>query len=267
MKRTKDLSRKALQIAEGVFSYSVDLTLWFVAYTSAISTPQRTTGQHWRAQLYADQFINQVNYDVIKQALKTAKHRGLLRRSKRHAWPEITKEGKRRLEMTVPYYDEKRIWDDRMHVVTYDIPEKRSKYRGLIRQYLKRIGCGRLQDSVWITPYNPIDTLRSFTEDYGLYGTIIVSDMGKDGSIGEEDLQTLIVRIYGLEELNGCYEKFLDATFGNAHEKIMKYLSIVRDDPQLPFSLLPKWWKGDEAYRTVREDYRKVLLFFRPEEK
>src|SRR3989337_1644773 len=105
----------------------------------------------------------------------------------RHAIPEITKEGRKRLRRLIPRYDEKRVWDGRMHLVTYDIPERRYSDRQLLRMYLKKIGCGRLQDSVWITPYNPVDIIRAFVEKHDLAGTVIVSDMGDGGAIGEED--------------------------------------------------------------------------------
>lgn len=269
-KVTKDLSRQVLSLAEGLFAHTVDFSLWLVAYTNSLSVPQRTGGQLWRAQLNADEFIGQVNYEVIKQALKTAKrHCFITKTRKRHAWPEMTAEGKRRLAAVIPDYDEQRVWDGTMHLATYDIPETRSKDRGLLRSCLKRIGCGRLQDSVWITPYNPIDTLRSFIEDHDLRGTIIVSAIGRDGSIGEEDISTLVAKVYHLEALNERYEEYLSEAKHALSDQwlLIKYFSILQDDPQLPFPLLPSWWKGKEAYERVRSQLRKVSNYFRPEGK
>lgn len=261
-KKNRDAGRVALQLAEGVFSRTVDLSLWFVIYLAALSTPQKVSGQLWRAQLAADDFISHVNYDVIKYAIMTAKRKGFVKKSRRHAWPEITLAGKKRLASVLPQYDEKRVWDGRMHLVTYDIPEKRRDDRGILRDYLRRIGCGRLQDSVWITPYNPIDTIRSFIDDRGLRGTVIVSDLGKDGSIGEEYLQELVVRIYKLETVNKRYEEWLRdrQEIKVTHWHIIQYLSILKDDPQLPFALLPQWWQGDRAYHKVKSYLQKLLL-------
>lgn len=245
----------AVTLAEGVFSHSVDFTLWLVAYMTAISVPQRVYGQAWRAQIAADRFLNQVNYTVIKDAIQRARKRGWIKTVRRSALPEITAEGKRRLSAILPHYDQKRVWDGRMHTVIYDIPEKSKHHRELLREYLRRIGCGRLQDSVWMTPYNPIDTLRGFVEERGLNGTIIVSDLGTDGSIGEEDLRSLIVRVYCLEEINDFYEAWLkevDEEGEADHRLLLRYLSILGDDPQLPFTLLPHWWKGDKAYEKVQ---------------
>ncbi len=253
----RHMRQEALVLAEGLFSHSVDLVLWMTVYFAGITAIQPKSGNPWRAAMAADRFLNDVNYDVIKNALLTAKKRHLIKKTKRSALPQITKAGKKRLQSVVPIYDAERTWDGRMHVVTYDIPEKKKRDRDQLREYLRRIGCAKLQDSVWVTPYNPIDTLRSFIQEKGLGGTIIVSDLGRDASIGDEDLHDLIVRIYGLKALNMQYEEWL---YRYKRQKtinsyaLITYLAILKQDPQLPFSLLPKWWSGENAYKKIRLD-------------
>lgn len=255
----RDLSRVALRAAEGVFAHTVDMALWITIYFAEMSLPQSVSGQLWRAERAADRFLGEINYEVLKNAILTAKKRGLVKTVRRGALPEITQEGKRRLAAILPRYDAKRVWDGRMHLVTYDIPEKDKQKRELLRKQLIRIGCGKLQDSVWMTPYNPMDTLRTFIAKKGLGGTIIISDLGHDASIGEEDLNGLVVRIYKLDELNKRYEtwiKDVEPLKSIDQLALFGYLSILRDDPQLPFALLPKWWKGDEAYRKAEGKLR-----------
>lgn len=242
------------RVGEGVLSSSVDVMLWNVAFWGIVSLPQGTRSQIWRAQVEADRFLSEVNYDVIKQAINNAKRRGYITRKQRHALPEITKAGKKRLKEILPQYDKKREWDKRMHLVTYDIPETHHDDRNLLRKYLRRIGCASLQESVWMTPYNPIDTIRTYIEEKNLGGNVLVSDMGEGGSIGEEDVRALVVRVYRLEELNQRYEDWLEEVDhrGMDHWMVIMYLSILADDPQLPFAILPPWWKGEEAYRKVQ---------------
>lgn len=262
----REASRLAIKLAEGVFSTSVDMILWSVVYLGEMSLPQSAHGQVWRAQVAADRFLNQVNYDVIKHALTSARKRGWVKKTtRRRVPPEITEEGLRRLTSLLPVYDEYRAWDSRMHLVTYDIPEKRKMDRELLREYLRRIGCGMLQDSVWMTPYNPINTLRRFIDEHRLSGTIIISDLGKDGSIGEEGLTGLVVGVYRLEQLNDRYQEWIDDVQAQKIDQlsVVKYLSVLRDDPQLPFVLLPSWWVGDEAYHLVRPFFRKLSIFRR----
>ena len=243
-----------LRFADGVFGTTVDMTLWLVAYFGSMSVPQSSSGQLWRASIEADRFLNEVNYEVIKYALQNAKRQGWIKKSRRHVWPEITEAGKKRLNASVPVYDEKRVWDGKVHLVTYDIPEKKHNDRSMLRERLKRLGCGMLQESVWLTPYNPINTLRSFINERRLEGTVIVSDLGKDGSVGEEDLSSLIARVYHLNSLNARYESLHKEICGNpiGHWEIMHYFAILRDDPQLPFALLPASWMGETVYKLLK---------------
>lgn len=257
------------RLSEGIFAYATDVALWTAIYMAELSVPFEASGQLWRARVTADRFLQQWNYETIKAAIAHARRQRLLRPAirGRHATPEITEAGKRRLASLLPIYDEKRVWDGRMHLVTYDIPELRRPDRDALRDVLRQIGAGLLQDSVWITPYNPVDTLRTFIEERKLTGSVIVSDMGRDGAIGEEDLKQLVVRVWRLDLINDRYQEWLEE-FNRSGELdqwlLTSYLSILRDDPQLPFSLLPKRWKGDRAYRQVAVKLKELYLALRP---
>lgn len=243
-------------IGTQIFSSVVDLTLWVAVYIAHAGIPQSRYGLAFRAKLKADRFLSQWNYDTIKRAIAHARQKKLLQPviKGRHTLPEITQAGIRRLTQLLPRYHPKRTWDGRMHLITYDIPEKQQGDRSALRDVIKKIGAAHLQDSVWITPYNPIDTLRLFITDHNLSSTVIVSDMGKDGAIGEEDIKSLVVRLWRLDILNKRYTQWLTQAKRSKHVDswmTMAYLSILKDDPQLPFPLLPSWWKGDEAYQHI----------------
>ena len=64
------------------------------------------------------------------------------------------------------------------------------------------------------------------------------------------DVNELIDRVYKLSNLNSRYEDFIEkALKGYCLTSQLKflYLSILEDDPQLPFQILPEWWLGDKA--------------------
>lgn len=267
--KARQAKRIAQDVTETVFSKTLDMTLWSVAYLTILPVAVSIHEPPWKAQVEADTFLSTLNYDRIKRAIIAARHHGLIKKSKRHAWPEMTDAGKKRLASVVPAYDAKRSWDGRLHLVTYDVAEKQSDDRRLLRDFLRRVGCGRLQDSVWLTPYNPIDLLRTFVDEHNLQSSLIVSDLGKDGAIGEEKIDNLINRIYKLEALNDRYVDWIAEAERHGkidHAMLLSYLSILKDDPQLPFGLLSKWWKGDDAYRLAAKDIQKVSKFFRSEE-
>jgi len=48
----------------------------------------------------------------------------------------------------------KKRWNGRWRVVIFDVPEKRRKTRDRLREIMERTGFARLQDSVWVFPYD-----------------------------------------------------------------------------------------------------------------
>lgn len=262
------LKKEFLALTEDLFGRSVDAMIMVLAYLAALSVPKSQSTGLLQSQIAAEKFLQDVNYEAIKNALITASKSGFIKR-RRHALPAITKAGRARLVSVIPRHDDTRTWDGRLHIVTYDIPEKQKNVRDLFRVQLRRIGCAKLQESVWLTPYNPIDILREFTADYHIGGTVIVSDLGVDASVGEEDIQMLIVRLYHLEEINARYREWLDSYGGGdfvtiGYEGLVGYLAILKHDPQLPFALLPKCWKGEKAYASIKPFLNKLLLDTRP---
>lgn len=185
------------------------------------------------------------------RAVGNLRAKGHIRFAKGWANPEITKLGKERLKQLIPHYEKKRPWDGRMYIITYDIPERGRRRRDELRELLKKMGCGMLQASVWITPYNPKQILKKFVHQRGLRGLVILSEVDKDGAIGGESFPSLVWKVYKLGELEERYNQFMRHCKSEdhpAHVVLLEYLAILRSDPQLPFELLPKDWVGREAY-------------------
>lgn len=59
-------------------------------------------------------------------------------------------------------------WDGRWRLVIFDIPEKRRKIRDEVRQIFKNAGFIRLQDSVWVYPYDCEDVIGLMKTDFNL---------------------------------------------------------------------------------------------------
>jgi DNA-binding transcriptional regulator PaaX len=57
-------------------------------------------------------------------------------------------------------------WDERWRVLVFDIPEKRKGLREKIRTMLVMVGFVRLQDSVWIYPYDCEDLITLLKADF-----------------------------------------------------------------------------------------------------
>lgn len=86
--------------------------------------------------------------------------------AKKHAqWVE--RNGKKYLRLTPAGHEElaleqakmtlhspKRKWDGRWRMVVFDIPERRKHVRGRLREIMRGVGFVRLQNSVWVYPYD-----------------------------------------------------------------------------------------------------------------
>lgn len=77
----------------------------------------------------------------------------------------ITQYGKRYLLRYLSLGDNRKLnknkkWDGRWRVLIFDIPENRRSDRNGVRQALVSIGFMRLQDSVWVYPYNCEDLIN-----------------------------------------------------------------------------------------------------------
>jgi len=71
----------------------------------------------------------------------------------------------RRIESHTLLVRKPRRWDRRWRVVIFDIAEPRKAKRDAIRRLLIRIGFLRLQDSVWVYPYDCEDVIALLKAD------------------------------------------------------------------------------------------------------
>jgi len=71
---------------------------------------------------------------------------------------EITDQGRRVLELEQQKKSLigriRKRWDGRWRMIIFDIPEKRSNIRKRLRSMMQELGFLRLQDSVWVFPYD-----------------------------------------------------------------------------------------------------------------
>jgi len=254
--KTKELINKA---TNGLIGSAVNGILWYLYLVGASFGKSATSYGMHQAFREADEALKGFNYTTFKHTLSYLRRLKLIvdkRKTDTGCELEVTELGQRRLAHIVPQYLEQRPWDGYLYVISYDIPESHHYARNILRDYLKRIGCARLQESLWMTPYNPRAILDEFMVEHGVKGTILVSKLGKNGAIGEEGLPSLLERVYQLKKLNQRYRDFL-SNLGNKQMTVfqiaVKYQTILKDDPQLPFALLSKDWLGNKAYMEFRK--------------
>lgn len=228
MAYNKIFRKKIVRVSEGLIGSFTDYVLFSIFYGLSMNPGKTSYTGNPQASQSADNLLTNINYQSIKRTIYDLKRKGFLKYAKREALTKgiITEEGRKRINNLIPVYNETRTWDKRLYLISYDIPANKSSKRNQLRDFLRQLGGGYLQHSVWFTPYNPKTLIKEFINEHNIPGQILVSDLGPDGSIGDKDIKTL-------------KEK---------QQLIFSFLSILKQDPQLPFELLPDYWLGDEVY-------------------
>lgn len=260
------MRRRVAKRIEGLVSSVTDVTLLSIFSVLYSARPGRRTMQD---ALFgpngATELLEEVNYQVIKRALYKLTAKGFIKRTAQRTQEfEITAFGKRRIDTLIPEYHSRRPWDKHVYLISYDIPSTHNAARNLLRDHIRKTGGALLQDSLWIHPYNPSALLKEFTSVHSIPGTILVSKLGKDGTIGEEKLVDLLRRVYKLDDLADRYDEFLDRFSGKKIDSpallCIAYSAVLTDDPQLPFPLLPHDFPAEEAYLLFSSHFSKMIL-------
>ena len=87
----------------------------------------------------------------------------------RNGFLELTGKGERVLEsIENRHYKIKkpRRWDQKWRIIIFDIPTCKNKLRDQTRLTLKAVGFVKLQDSVWVYPYNCEDLINLIKADF-----------------------------------------------------------------------------------------------------
>lgn len=200
---------------------------------------------------------HQIRPNTLKRAFVHLRQKGLLEAdsSKTHRH-KLTELGLKEIDRIVPRYYKERNWDGKLYIVTYDLPVEKNSDRNAFRAYLKSIRSGMLQHSVWVSVYNPKDQIREYLDNKGLSRElVIVSSVGDDGYIGNMDFKQVVNKVYGLDKLNERYRGFLHMVSEGVTKEwtVFVYLSILKDDPQVPFDLQPEDWAGYEAFEKYNQ--------------
>lgn len=262
--RQRVMRKQLKQLTFGVTDTLSNVVLYLVYVTLNMPGGGGGPAGVHRAFNEADDLIADFNAAQIRKALVNLHQRGLIRTLKKEAaLPEITKIGLKRLNNSFPFYDQKRVWDGSLYIITYDIPTKANTKRAIFRDNLIKLKATKLQDSAYLTPYNPREIIRELIDEFKIPGQILVSTLDPHDAFGETDIKGFLWDTYELEEVNDRY-----AIFISKHSRLQPkalsekkirlqvafaYLSILQDDPQLPFDLLPDDYLGDEAYLLFRK--------------
>jgi len=105
---------------------------------------------------------------VLSSASKLTKRGLLIFKNGRY---NLTLEGEkllRRWELSDYKLHQPKKWDKKWRMIIFDIPEKKKKVRKQVSLLFKQSGLYRLQDSVWVYPYDCEDIIGLLKTDFGV---------------------------------------------------------------------------------------------------
>lgn len=113
----------------------------------------------------------------MRQASHRLRHRGLVEIEPGSWRLRLTDKGKRfaekietaeRLVISPP-----KKWDEKWRVIIFDVPERYKVSRDRFRRILAKAGFLRLQDSVWVHPYDCEDLVALIRKELRLGGSVL----------------------------------------------------------------------------------------------
>jgi phenylacetic acid degradation operon negative regulatory protein len=214
------------------------------------------------------------NENASRQAMRRLTTRGLLAQTKRgrttfYGIPEnIVATQRNRLNRAITFGEDFVDWDGEWTVVTFSIPESERDVRRLLRNGLRSLHFGTLQDGVWVTPHDARDKAMALLDRLDVARAHVMRARWSDRARNAE----AVADAFELDELAAAYHAFLDrhtdtlawARSGAAtpSEALIRrtmvtneWLSFRARDPELPVTLLPAQWPRPRARAQFIEIY------------
>jgi len=203
--------------------------------------------------------------------------RGVLARLKKLGWVKklvqdneiyysITPRGEKAIDEYLKPLKSMGKWDGRWRLVIFDVPESKRGLRDRLRRELTKLGLGRLQASVWISPNDIEKDIEKLSEKFNLQGEIKFFEVSQNSNLDK----TIIEKSWNLPDLYDDYKKFnfqssriLSSIDSDPNQRftakklIFEYALILQKDPILPWEYRQK----DELRKTAHELYLRLRTF------
>lgn len=250
----KDVNKIIKEVSLGVCGTLVDITLFFVCFGAGYMLSGMSSYKG-RVNLKPINVMLKA-YPTLRSRLRNALH--LAKRDGLIGDEDVTREGMKRIKEMLPRFKRHPVWSGSLWLVTYDISEKRKRDRESLRDFLIGQGYGKLQDSIYVAPFDPTDVVKQGVNKRGIKGEVLISKMGTGGHIGEMSIPELLANVYDLKSVHVRYRNFIQkTTHGFSPQEapllFLEYLSALKVDPQLPEELLPADWSGKEAFELTKK--------------
>ncbi len=167
----------------------------------------------------------------------------------------LTEKGQQRVRRRMSEFLAKPlVWDGMWRMVIFDIEETQRNIRDQLRRFLKSLGFGRLQLSIWVSPFPVREILEEFLAQSGLGNIVLVAEADYVSGWGSLELAS---RVWNLPALTGKYQQFTyrckqaERVTAKLREE---FAGLIIADPFLPDGLYPREFDragAFQAYHTL----------------
>ena len=217
----------------------------------------------------------QYTTNSIYKAVSRLEKDGLLKKriKENKVYLHLTEKGKNAIRAhRKAGWHSRQTWDEKWRVVIFDVPEKRAKARRYLRSYLKSLGFGKVQRSIWITPYDFGNLINHFSRKMdlsdciyqmtvekfrGLNGVEVAQSFWRIKTINSEYQDLVIIHSDRLRQIHNNKDK-TDLPESQLRKRFLSsllwdYQTIAARDPHLPVQLLPADWAQQKALDFIEQ--------------
>lgn len=160
------------------------------------------------------QYTRKNFYQAVWRSVKTGDIEKVVKDNK--AYLRLTTAGRNRIHRDFPLTGFSRKWNKRWVILIFDIEEKSRRLRNTLRNKLKNIGFGMLQQSVWITPLPIAKDMMEFVNNNNLKEYVFILEVS---SVLLGDPKELARRVWQLDKLEEM-QVALNEQNKDAHEAL-----------------------------------------------
>lgn len=244
------------------FSYNLlttaaDLALYLAAFGAGLMVSGRSTkGVHQAAH-----FAEGITLDTITRAIRTSREKGWIKDDL-----TVSYEGQKRLSSLLPQVRSyPRRWNNTWYLASFDVPRNLNYKRDCLRQECKRLGFGKLHDSLWISPQNFLGDILEHAKTARIEQYLIPAISKELGQARSRDLAN---QVWNLSETDFQYLKFINALAQGkpaTPELFLQYTRALARDPFLPIPLLPEGWLGPQAHALAQKNFPQMIHMLKKE--
>lgn len=163
-----------------------------------ISDPMQIMAKSYEAMygFIPRQYTRKNFYQAVWRSVKTGDIEKVIKNNK--AYLRLTTAGKSKVKRDFPLTGFSRKWNKKWVILIFDIEEKSRELRNILRNKLKNIGFGMLQQSVWITPLPIAKDMTEFVSDNNFKEYVFILEVS---SVLLGDPKELARRIWHLDDL------------------------------------------------------------------